>query len=371
MFRSKFIAVLAAVALASQAGFAAVSFTENFSTNPTNTWSYGIGDNTNTQIIWNASAPPAWAGDSVGELDVHLDSSLPTVRFQRLLGVTLTDTNSFTLSTVFSFNVINAPGDQQMQIAFGLVNSALTGGDRTGSPTNFYSDNTFHTVEFDYFPNVSALFGGPTLTPTVFGAQVSSNADAFSNIASIFGSDSDLGDNINGITALPQNVTLRADLVYNGATKTITLTMSQVNSNGTLTVLDTELPSLTLTSSFYNVDFPFQVDSLAILAYQDGFTTTDEPSLVADLRFQEFDFTSDLPQAPSYVSIAVINTNVSLTFPTISNDVYDVQSTTDLVSGAWSTIASNLAGSGEVITNVDVGGATVPQRFYRVRVVVP
>jgi hypothetical protein len=205
----------------------------------------------------------------------------------------------------------------------------------------------------------------------VFGSQVSSNADAFSNIASIFGDASLLNTHTNGITSLPQNVTLRADLVYNGATRTITLTISQVNSNGAITILDTELPSLTLTSSFYNVDFPFQVDSLAIMAYQDGFTTTNDPSLIADLKFQEFDFTDSLPQPPDHVSVAIINTNVFLSFPTISNYVYDVQSTTDLVSGAWSTIASNLAGSGEAITNVDVGGATVPQRFYRVRVVVP
>jgi hypothetical protein len=370
MLGHKFVLLLGLiVAIADSA--VAVSFTESFSTDPTNMWSYGIGDNGHAQIIWNSTAPQAWTGDAIGALNVHLDSSLPTVRFQRPLGVTLTDTNSFTLSTIFSFNVISAPGDQLMQIAFGLVSSALSGGDRTGSLTNFYSDNTFHTVEFDYFPNVSMMFGGPTLTPTVFGAQVSSNADAFSNIASIFGDASLLNTHTNGITSLPQNVTLRADLVYNGTTRTITLTMSQVNSNGTLTVLDTELPSLTLTSSFYDASFPFQVDSLAIMAYHDGFTTTNEPSLIADLQFQEFDFTDSLPQAPDHVSIAILNTDVLLSYPTISNYIYDVESTTDLVSGAWSTIASNVAGSGQTATNSDLGGATVPRRFYRIKVVVP
>jgi hypothetical protein len=126
-----------------------------------------------------------------------------------------------------------------------------------------------------------------------------------------------------------------------------------------------------LTSSFYDVIFPFQVDSLAIMAYHDGFTTTNNPSLIANLQFQQFEFTDSLPQPPDHVSVAILSTNVFLSYPTISNYIYDVQSTTDLVASAWSTIASNIAGFGQTATNVDVGGATVPQRFYRVRIVVP
>src|SRR5207249_2959761 len=147
-------------------------------------------DNSQNQFMWTGSA-----------LDVQLNSSLDTVRLQRPLGVTLGDTDDFTLSARFSFNVTSAPGDQGLQIAFGLVNSSLTGGDRTGSLANFSSDNTFHTVEFNYFPN-AGVFGGPTLTPVAFGAQ-KNGGDAFANLNSLFGADSDLGGNTNGITALP------------------------------------------------------------------------------------------------------------------------------------------------------------------------
>jgi hypothetical protein len=374
MFRFTSIAVLGLALALGRPTIASVSFTENFSSNPfapAGNWSFGIGDNSNTQVVWNIAAPPVYTGDATGELDVHLNSSLPSVRFQRPLGVTLTDTNSFTLSTVFSFNVITAPGDQLMQIAFGLVNSATTGGDRTGSATNFTSDNVFSTIEFDYFPNVSTIYGGPDLSPTVFGAQAGPGDDAFANIASIFGDVSDLGTHTKGITSLPQNVTLQAVLNYDGDTRTITITMAQINPDGSGTCLDTELPPLNLVAAGYDTNFPFVVDSLAIMAYNDGFTDPSDPSLVVDLKFQRLSFWTPALPPPNPVSVHVLSTNVALTFSTLSNFSYDVQSTTDLVSSSWSTIASNIPGTGGVVTNLDVGAATVGQRFYRAGLIVP
>ncbi len=369
MFRFTFVAALGLALALARPAVAFVSLTENFSSNPfapAGNWSFGVGNNSNTQFVWNASTPPAYTGDATGALNVHLNSSLPTARLQRPLGVTLTDTNNFTLTARFGFTITSAPEGQNMQIAFGLVNSTLTGSNRTGTAGIYNDDDTFHTVEFDYFPNDNPW--SPTLTPAVFGAQ-EPGLDAFGNFAWI---SFDLGANINGVTNLPQNVTLQATLVYSGATKTLTLTMSQVNSNGTLTLLDTELPPLNLLGgqdvySTYDTTFPFVVDTLAIMAYQDGYTTTNDPSLVADLQFQQLDFTTSAsPPLPSYVTINIVSTNVVLAFPTVSNNLYVVQSTTDLVSDAWSTIASNIPGTDGVVTNMDVGGAKVSRRFYRV-----
>lgn len=369
MFRYQSVVVLGLALALSRCAIASVSFTGNFSSNPfapAGNWSFGIGNNSNTQFIWNATAAPTYSGGATGQLDVYLNSSLPTARFQRPLGVTLTDTNDFTLTARFSFTVISAPSDQEMELAFGLVNSQWTGGDRTGSPTNYTSDNTFGTVEFDYFPNVSPIYGGPSLLPTVFGAQ-EPGEDAFANSAAVYGYPTDLGEHTNGVTALPQNITLQATLAYTGTNRTLTLCMSQVNPDGSLTPLDTEEPALDLVANGYNTNFPFVVDTLAIMAYHDGFTTTNDPSLVADLQFQEIDFTTPVnPPPPGYVTIQIVSTNVVLTFPTVSTNLYVVQSTTDLASGVWSTIASNVLGAGVVVTNTHVGGATVPQRFYRV-----
>jgi probable HAF family extracellular repeat protein len=50
---------------------------------------------------------------------------------------------------------------------------------------------------------------------------------------------------------------------------------------------------------------------------------------------------------------------------------FTVQTTTDLVSSAWSTIASNLVGTSTIMTNIHYGGADGPQRFYRVLAHIP
>ncbi len=363
---------LAIAVFATQSTFASTNFTENFSSSPFGVWSFGIGDNSNNQFTWtNTSA--VYTGDSNGELDVHLNSSLPTARFQRPLGVTLTDTNDFTVTARFSFHLISNPEEQAIQIAFGLVNSALTGGDRTGTEDdegNFLpTDNAFDTIEFNYFPSISPdfEFSGPTLTPVVIGAQ-NDGDDSFGNFASIFDAESDLGDNTNGITALPQDVTLQVTLAYYGGTKTLVLAVSQVNPDGSITPLNTGITPMSIVAFGYDTDFPFNVDSLAIMAYHDGFTTTNNPSLIADLRFQKMYFTTFAPPPPSNVFSIISGTNVLLAFPTISTNLYDVQNSTDLISGCWSTIASNIVGTGGIVTNVDVGGASVTHRFYRVGV---
>lgn len=77
-----------------------------------------------------------------------------------------------------------------------------------------------------------------------------------------------------------------------------------------------------------------------------------------------------VPILPPSVAIKVTNTNVVLTFPTIysqqTNIFYNVQRTTNLVSAVWSTIASNITGTGSIATNTDSGAASAPNKFYRV-----
>lgn len=283
---------------------AAASLVEDFSANPFGSWTYGVGSNVSNQFVYSASAPAAWTGDAVGQLDVHLDSNLPTVRLQRALGVTLTDTDSFTLSTRFAMNVLAASANSSMQVAFGLVNSSLTGGDRTGTGTNYSSDNVFHTVEFNYFPSVT-FFGGPTLTPAVFGAQ-KSGGDAFGNFAASF-------DTTPGI---PQNVVLDAILNYNGATHVLNLTVNQVAPNGSVTLVQSTVPMSLITPpgfSNYDTNFPWSVDSLAIMGYQDGFNqSVVDPSLQADLQFQRFEFITPVPEPATPALFGVAATLVAL-----------------------------------------------------------
>jgi hypothetical protein len=70
--------------------------------------------------------------------------------------------------------------------------------------------------------------------------------------------------------------------------------------------------------------------------------------------------------ARAQTSISLVGSNVVLAFPTASNRLYSVQWSDLPSANSWSTIASNIVGSGGVLTNIDQGAATVPSRFYRV-----
>jgi hypothetical protein len=56
-----------------------------------------------------------------------------------------------------------------------------------------------------------------------------------------------------------------------------------------------------------------------------------------------------------------------VSFTSVIGKVYDVESCTDLVSGAWGVVTNNLAGNNSLIQITDPGAASVPQRFYRAR----
>ncbi len=281
---------------------AALAVSDDFSTNPLlagSPWSFGVGSNANNQFTWTP-----------GLLQVHVDTRLPTARLDLPLGTTLSDTSSFQLSARFSFQVEEAGFNQFAQFAFGLTNHTLTGGDRTGSVADFTSDNVFHTVEFNYFPNLSN-FGGPVLTPSVFGGQFPGN-DAFANFASIFGSDSDLGDNTVGVNSLPQDTPLEVQMAFDGTTRVLTMSMFTVGAGDVLTPLLTEVPALDLVAfgSSYDIFNPFQVNSLSLMAYHDGFTTAEFPSLVGDITF---DFVSlVIVPEPSTLWLAALGAVASL-----------------------------------------------------------
>jgi len=113
--------------------------------------------------------------------------------------------------------------------------------------------------------------------------------------------------------------------------------------------------------------------------FANGVTRSDfyklAPSSGAAVYLGYFEFNSGgtltyYPAIPSSYTpltrLSVAGANAVLSFTTTNGPLYDVQSSTDLVAGVWNTIASNIAGTGGVLTNTDVGGATVPQRFYRV-----
>jgi hypothetical protein len=76
-----------------------------------------------------------------------------------------------------------------------------------------------------------------------------------------------------------------------------------------------------------------------------------------------FDSGPDLQVA----GVQVNGNNAQISFATgSSNRVYYVQSTGNLANGPWSTIVSNVSGTGGIVTVVDTNAVISPPRFYRV-----
>ena len=66
-------------------------------------------------------------------------------------------------------------------------------------------------------------------------------------------------------------------------------------------------------------------------------------------------------------NVVPVGADIHINLATGSNRFYLVQSTTDLVTGTWTTVTSNLAGNGGIVTIIDTNAATQPERFYRVQ----
>ena len=70
------------------------------------------------------------------------------------------------------------------------------------------------------------------------------------------------------------------------------------------------------------------------------------------------------------LSIGVGGPDILLSMPTVAGNLYSycLQATTDLVSGAWTTLGSNLISAGSVMTNFDTAAPAFSQRFYRMAI---
>jgi hypothetical protein len=68
---------------------------------------------------------------------------------------------------------------------------------------------------------------------------------------------------------------------------------------------------------------------------------------------------------PAFSAAHVSGADVRLQFATQTNETYAVDYRNDLATGAWSNLATNLAGTGGTLTVTNLGGAKTGKRFYR------
>lgn len=219
---------------------------------------FAEGD-TAARFHYIANTPSRFAGDRRGSLRVLYDTTLPTGRIAAPIGAVLSLDEDFRFGAVLTIRSAGFAADPNgfSQIAFGLWNAHTTGLGRTLFPSD-----AFDLVEFDWFANVTA-FGGPFLSPSIFGGSVGANA--FDNFA--FQSAE---------VALPLDVPLLCEGVYDAATRTLKVTVSRHVKGPRFD----PVPGAEATVDLATVDPGFLVDTFGIAAYGEGW-----PSLRAEVDY--------------------------------------------------------------------------------------
>lgn len=70
---------------------------------------------------------------------------------------------------------------------------------------------------------------------------------------------------------------------------------------------------------------------------------------------------------PGDFRLTALGLNAFVSFTLAPNVLYDLQSCDNLTSGSWSNVVANISGAGGTVTNIAVGPAAAPQRFYRLK----
>ncbi|MGD0059760.1 MAG: hypothetical protein ABSD58_10115 [Verrucomicrobiia bacterium] len=86
----------------------------------------------------------------------------------------------------------------------------------------------------------------------------------------------------------------------------------------------------------------------------------------ANLDWIESVINFDLGPDLQIAGVQVDGNDAEISFDTGSNRVYYVQSTGDPANGPWSTIISNVAGTGGTVTVIDTNAVSSPPRYYRI-----
>jgi len=190
--------------------------------------------------------------DRPGSLRVLYDTTLPTARISTTIGRTLTSGDDFEFGAILTIRSEGFSADPNgfSQIAFGLWNAARTGMNRTGFPSD-----AFDLVGFDYFPNVGQ-FGGPFLSPGVFGGNVLDNA--FFNFA--FASAE---------VALPQDVPLLCQFHCISAQRRVNLRVSRYAGGVTFE----RIPGAMVSVDVSRLNPDFLVNVAGIAGYFEGYAS--------------------------------------------------------------------------------------------------
>ncbi|MEE9217986.1 MAG: hypothetical protein V3U98_02875 [Acidobacteriota bacterium] len=275
------------VAVASAAAATAETLIENFSDDPF--LDHGDGRPVFEQrgpaeaFQYEPGTPPIYGGDPPGSLRARYDTTEPTARAFAPLPRPLGADEPFEVSAIFVIRseAFFADPSGFAQISFGLMNRATTGDDRSGDLEDFRAD-TFDTLEFDYFPNVSPFFGGPFTGGAAFGGAAGDDAFLNFSFATV-------------PLELPLDTPLEARLEHRPEPGRVEIGIWRVRADGSREALTAE-PILLGTSA---LSPPFLFDAVGVFVYHDGFNifTQSGRSLRADVDFHRLlvSFGSPIP----------------------------------------------------------------------------
>ena len=202
------------------------------------------------RFTYVAGEPSHFPADREGTLRVLYDTTLPAARISTPIGQILSPGADFEFGAILTIRSEGFFADPNgfSQVAFGLWNAATTGMNRTGFPSD-----SFDLVGFDYFPNAGA-FGGPFLSPGVFGGNVLDNA--FFNFA--FASAE---------VALPFDVPLLCQFHCIAAQQRLNLRVSRHGSG----VAFERIPGAMVSVDLSRLNPAFLVNVAGIAAYFEGY----------------------------------------------------------------------------------------------------
>ncbi len=207
---------------------------------------------------------PAFPSDRPGSLVALYDSRLEPGRFGIPLPDVWNQDDTFTAAAVLVIESEGFSADPNgfFGISWGLWNTEEPGLNRTGDLSDFAAD-TFEVMEWAWFPNVSSFFGGPFLSPALFG-----EANAADPLFPFLGGFSNFAFGTTQVV-LPLDEPLLALIQHLPEADAMVFSVSRIVNGGHLVPVPGAMAVIDLTTLPVRT---YNLDALGLTLWQDGFT---------------------------------------------------------------------------------------------------
>lgn len=255
---TRILLVLLVTRVATQAG--ELTFVETFDDDPVAAGRFVVRGDANRFVMRD------------GAVLAHYDTGRPTAMLMHRFDRPITAAAELRIEAdlVISSAGFFADASAFAQIGLGLINTQTTGDDRPGGAPEI--PDAFDVIGLSYFPNVSRLFGGPTLGGTMIESD--RGQGFFGAIRFAFGPETDMTP--EGPLPLDVPLTMTLSYVRDEETGVQTVTVTVRDANGPLPInadgadfqpggSDGDATTIqTITAGS-----PFTVDAVAITLWED------------------------------------------------------------------------------------------------------